>query len=407
MAPLSAESLDEIVHRRPDINDWWLTQGGQRMDEHVIHRYMTESPFFDWTSKNGTIFAQAKVNEEQWKLTVDRKALETHLRERPGLEYVIVGEPQPVENKALALQGMNTGIWTIRKQNRVSKKKSENLGLTPPPSVLIEPNKKNESMYWEVTVLGTYFCVGENVYQAPSVFDVIGNRITSAAASLNAYFDVAGGLPRYTPAAGHHYLPRAQKQTASNSATATPEGGSPAPGSRDESVVPDRADSQAHKSASVDGDSKQATAGQNTSNYRDTQLLNQSLDFTFLHGDEFVDENPLIGEPGNLRFATSTAAVKKRRADEEAAESKARAERESASTSRMPSPKPEKAAPTPPAVFSETKVAKAEKASKEDRRGGKPDKKRKKSRANNGGTATSPTTPASATSPQAPNSALS
>ena len=35
--------------------------------------------------------------------------------------------------------------------------------------------------------------------------------------------------------------------------------------------------------------------------------------------DPFTDENPLQGEPGNLTFASSTAAAKKRKADAEAA----------------------------------------------------------------------------------------
>ncbi|CAK4032644.1 Mediator of RNA polymerase II transcription subunit 6 [Lecanosticta acicola] len=407
MAKMTSEPLDEIQHRRPEIIEWWVSQGGRPMDENMIHRYLSESAFFDWESKNGIIFQQAKANVEQWMLTCDRKALEDVVRDRPGTEYIITGEPRPVEDKALAAQGMTTGIWTIRKQNRVLKELAKNPTMTSPgPSVLTEPHKRSRNHYWELTVLGTFFAVGECVYQAPNVFDVVGNRLLAAAASLNTYFGTAGSLPRYTPAAGHHYLPRALKQTTSTSSTASPGGGTLMPGSREGSVAPD-GELQSIRAGSVDSDTRQASSSAAASNSRDTQLLIETLNLMSNYGDEFADENPLIGEPGNLRFTTSTAAVKKRRADDEAAEAKARAEKESASASQAPTPKPEKAAPTPPAVFSETKATKAEKL-KEERRGSKASKKeRKKSRAHNSGTATSPTTPASATSTQAPNSALS
>ena len=69
-----------------------------------------------------------------------------------GLEFMIVGEPQTSPDPAL---GPDTGIWIIRKQER----------------------RKRQGKEDEITVLGTYYLVGENMYQAPSVYDIVGNHL--------------------------------------------------------------------------------------------------------------------------------------------------------------------------------------------------------------------------------------
>lgn len=106
-------------------------------------------------------------------------------------------------------------------------------------------------------------------------------------------------------------------------------------------------------------------------------------------GDEYMDENPISGEPGSFRFMATTRDVKKRKQDEEAAAVKAREQKENAS--RAVSPKVEKA-PSPPAIFTEAKVSgKSEKDKLSEK------KRRRKSRPN----AQSPTTPGSATNASA------
>lgn len=68
-----------------------------------------------------------------------------------GVEYIIVGEPQKVDDPVV----MDTGIWIIRKQDRRKRAPRED----------------------EVTILGTYYIIGENMYQAPSVYDIVGNHM--------------------------------------------------------------------------------------------------------------------------------------------------------------------------------------------------------------------------------------
>ena len=389
MASTNPVDLDEIVHRRPDVLDWWVnSMGGQPMDENMIHRYFCESPFFDWSTKNGLVFTQGARDEHTWQMTHNRKALEDNLRKRQGVEYMIAGEPQPVADKTKAAQGGNTGIYVIRKQDR--QRARDNLSARQ-PGVTSEDG-------WELTSLGTYYTVGENVFQAPSVKDVIGNRLLSAASSLSQFFDIASDLPSYNPTTGYTYLSNPSKQISSDSAHVSPTH------SREGSVAPG-AEPHSQRSNSVQAES-QIRTGASTANVQDTRLLVESLRMAISYGDEYVDENPLIGEPGHLSFTSSVAAVKRRKAEEEAAAAKARAERESNSNSRPASPKAQKA-PSPPPVFTDTKVAaKTEKSGKEDRRGSKVGEKLKRRKSKMVGTAQSPTTPSSALSTQAPNSSF-
>lgn len=378
MAPTKRpDALDEIVDQRQDVIDWWMqTQGGPHMDENMIHRYFYESRFFDHSTKNGLFMSQAASNFAQWEISNNRKAFEDNLRQRPGLEYMIVGEPQLVADKALAAQGVKTGIYVIRKQDR-QRAQTNASQRNPAPGVLFEG-------VWEVTTLATYFIAGINVYQAPSVFDAVANRLLSAASSLNKVVDIANGLPRYTPSIGYHYFPQSTKRVnAAGSANASPSR------SREGSVAP-AGDS---RSGSALPDAK-LPASATTLNMHEVQLMRQSLYLALQHGDEYTDENPLSGEPGNFKFASSTAAVKKRRA-EEAAAARARAEKESSSTSRAASPAK---APTPPAVFTEAKMTTKIEKSKTSAK-----VKRRKSKVNG---STNPSTPVSSTSAHAPNSGM-
>ena len=81
----------------------------------AVHGYFKESPFCDPMSKNYTQFAQAFDNPQLFAQCANRQELERILRERPGLEHMIVGEPQATTNPS---EGPDTGVWVIRKQDR-------------------------------------------------------------------------------------------------------------------------------------------------------------------------------------------------------------------------------------------------------------------------------------------------
>ena len=382
------DPLDEIQYVFPPMLEWWESSGnGKRMDENMIHRYFADSPFFDWATKNGLIIKQADNDMHAYNLSWNRQALEDNLRRRNGTEYMIVGQPQPHPDPALAAQGFTTGIYTIRRQDR--QRASPDVYVRP-PHVITEKSLDGKGP-WELTILGTYFIVGEAVYQAPSVFDIVGNRLLSAASSLKKFYDIADGLPRYSPAIGYHYLPTSSKTTAAT--TSVP--GTPAR-SREGSLAP-APDSQSLRSVSVQPDGA-AGATSAAATQLETNLLAKSLEDSIRYGDEYTDENPLLGAPGTFYFQSSNTEVRKRR-EKEAAALRARLEQATAANAPAVASTVEESskAPSPPAVFTQEKALKAEKANG-DRKGGKPSKKdRKKSRP-----ATSPTTPASATSPQAP-----
>ena len=84
-------------------------------------------------------------------MCLNKEAFEARLKSMNGVEYIISEEPQKVDDPAVG----DTGIWVVRKQNRTKRAPRED----------------------EVTLLETFYYVGENVYMAPSVYDIVGNHL--------------------------------------------------------------------------------------------------------------------------------------------------------------------------------------------------------------------------------------
>jgi len=315
---------------------------------------------------------QARSDLPSWNRVHDRKAFEDILRRQIGTEYVIVGEPQQIPGDE---KGSTNGMWVIRKLDRIR-----------------QARHSDANPYPETELLETYYIIGGNVYKAPSVADVVANRMLNVTTNLSKFFERAKGLPTFSPTTGHTYLPqKSKRETAAGSTATSPtrsREGSLAPGAETQSL---RSGSVLPDGHAVSGDSSA------TVNSQDAKLLMQSLSMAIQFSDEYMDENPLLGEPGNFKFTSTTAAVKKRKEDEgAAAAAKAREQREAAASrvgSAKATPQPEKA-PSPPAIFTEAKTS-VKKETREER------KKRRKSRP----IATSPTTPASASSSLPPPSA--
>jgi len=262
---------------------------------------------------------------------------------------MIVGEPQPTTDSS---EGPDTGIWVIRKQDR----------------------KRTQPRGDELTTVGTHFIVNDNIYQAPAVYDVVGNHLLSAMNSLNKFIDKAASLPMYTPATGYTYFPPATAKTSTTQASTSREG----------SVAVES--EQRPPSLTADGASSVPDAGNNNGSSaamdpRDSMLLEQSFRLMQAHGDEFMDENPLRGEPGSFVFTHTKDRLKARQAEAEAAAARLR-DREA-----------ERAKSAIPAAFS-TKLKEESKTPDNKpqpvRKGSKGDgKRRRKSR-----TAISPISPA-------------
>ena len=89
-----------------------------------------------------------------------RQAFEDGLRKMQGLEFMVSSSARDFGRDPV----IGEGQWVIRKQRR----------------------RKRADGHDEITVLGTYFVIGENIYMAPSVYNVIGSKLVSAI-SVMAY----------------------------------------------------------------------------------------------------------------------------------------------------------------------------------------------------------------------------
>jgi len=143
----TAPPMDEIQWRS---SDWVQYMGG--IHSNSVLPYFAKSPFFDPTSNNAVIESQAMYNQQMAHIVGTREAFEGHLKTMAGLQYVVAQEP------AETAPGTGTGVWVIRKQTR----------------------RKNPGGEDEIIVHGTYFVMGENIYMAPSLFDILGSRLVSS-----------------------------------------------------------------------------------------------------------------------------------------------------------------------------------------------------------------------------------
>ncbi|KAL1306398.1 hypothetical protein AAFC00_005105 [Neodothiora populina] len=354
--------LDEVQFRRPEVIQWW---GGISAD--TVHPIIRESPFFDHTSKNGLLWEQAQNDMRTWEICNKREAFETRLKSMNGVEYMIVGEPQKVEDAEV----VDTGIWVIRKQERRKRTPRED----------------------DITVLGTYYIVGENMYQAPSVSDIIGNHMLSAMNSLSKLAELAEPLPIFTPALGYTFFPPAPSKAATS--TQSP-GLQP---SREGSIAPPGNHvSQPNTAAALEGNpqapSVASTAAQ-VPDPRDSFALFESLQMMTRYGDEYMDENPLRGEPGNFIFSATKERLRAKQAELEAAKAK------EAEIARKLEQSRNALGATPFAASTTAAKAKADAATAE----GKPLVKRsktgerRKKRSRNATSPTSPMTPATPATP--------
>lgn len=144
MANPNDPPLDEIQWRSPQI----VAQMGG-LHSNTILFYFAESPFFERTSNNAVIMAQAMNNMAMYHYIQTREAFETRLRTMSGLEFIVGEEP------AETGPGMGTGVWVIRKQTRRKRYQDDD----------------------EITVHASFFVVGENIYMAPTLADILASRI--------------------------------------------------------------------------------------------------------------------------------------------------------------------------------------------------------------------------------------
>ena len=192
----------------------------------------------------------------------------------------------------------------------------------------------------------------------------------------------AATLPFYTPALGHRYFqPTLKARETVSSQSAQP--------SRESTPMPDAGQ------ASI-SDAAPGSAGLNstssTVNLADTQILFESFGQFLRYGKEYMDENPLVGEPGSFVFTSSKQHLQAQQ--DLAAKKAAQQAVPKLQIEVKPSPTPEPRPPTAQAKPDQPTSAKRSKNSDRSSNLGKP--KRRKSKA-----------PKSPGSPASPTSAIS
>lgn len=342
MAQALNEPLDEIVFSDPG---WAFRNGWGCLHINSILHYFGSSPFIDPTSNNRVLMVQAQSNQDTWNRIIDYQRFEATLRGMQGIEYIVTGTPQQLNE-----QGDDSGVWVIRKQNR----------------------RKRAGVQDEVTTLGTYYIVGENIYQAPSVGGILNHRLLTSMTALSKFVSLASSLPLFTPSTGHIYLPITYKPA----------------------KTIDPAQSRATTPGLEPPPSSQASISQPTgtkpmakTNTTDARTLFDSFALSLRYGHEFMDENPLKGEPGSFHFsATSQAVYEQRQQREKAAQAAATAAAAQSAPSTQasqPASQSQSAVGTPTPAEGRDKPSPARKGSE-----GKPKPRRRKSKA-----PTSPSTP--------------
>ncbi|CAI7677803.1 unnamed protein product [Penicillium manginii] len=257
-------SMEEILWRSPP----HVQMMGGYLHSNNILFYFAESPFFDPTSNNASLAIQANYNEAFRHFVETREAFEDRLKTMSGLEFVVSYDPlQAAAHSDTRFAHEPSNVWVIRKQNRRGD---------------------------EVTVISTYFVVGDCIYMAPSVASVVGNRILSAVTSLSRLMKTASTLPNFTPSHGHTYMPPVARTIESSSQQV-----SASQPSKENTPMPDMPSQTQSTETQTTSKTGLGISG-SSSSYQDTRSLADAFNLFTRYGDEFMDENPLQGEPGSF-----------------------------------------------------------------------------------------------------------
>ncbi|MCJ1472920.1 Mediator of RNA polymerase II transcription subunit 6 [Lambiella insularis] len=265
MATPEEVSLDEIVWRSAA-----KVQELQGIHTNTVLPYFADSPFFDRTSNNATLTTQAFYNPAMFHILQTRQAFEDRLKSMAGVEFMVAHDPS-----SNSLNPVNSGVWVIRKQNRRKRPGSDD----------------------EVTPLSLYYVVGENVYMASSVANILESRMLSTVTALTKFFSTASALPIFTPSLGYTYLPPVPK----------PVSGAPSlqatQASKESTPMPDtQASGKSNKTAII-------SESASISDFKGSSLLAESFNLSNMFRNEYMDENPLVGEPGSFVLQKSREAA--------------------------------------------------------------------------------------------------
>ncbi|GAP91730.1 putative mediator of RNA polymerase II transcription subunit 6 [Rosellinia necatrix] len=258
MASQNEPPLDEIQWRHPQ----WA-QEMQGIHSNSVLFYFAQSPFFDPTSNNAVLANQAIHNPTMYHLIQTREAFEGRLREMSGLEFIVAQEP------AETAPGTGTGVWVIRKQTRRKRDPED-----------------------EIIVHSTYYIVGENIYMAPTLAQVLSFRVTTITSALNKCFPAADEARVWSPSRGHVYkiaqtTTNTRPRNIAGSKETTPRPDGKAPLNNNKGI-------NAHETKRSDPV---------LSKFDLLWHAEQSMSVQMQCGGDYEDENPITGKPGAFNLS--------------------------------------------------------------------------------------------------------
>ncbi|KAF3926987.1 hypothetical protein ABW20_dc0109370 [Dactylellina cionopaga] len=249
--------LDEIQWRSPG-----FIQAFGALHSNNVLTYFFNSPFFDRSSNNSSLYMQAQTNYSLQHLIHNRVQFEGRLKSMVGVEFVVAAE-DPANS-----------IWVIKKQMRRSPTDAQ--------------------------VLDVYFVIGENIYMAPTIHGVMTSRLLSATSAISKAQELSSSLAHFSPESGYTYFPPQPSQSSATTASATTSfsQASSVPASSAQSSVPPPPPSTL---SNVPPSSVDLTITRESLNMQSS--LSASLRFTSAPGG-YLDDNP-ITDPQQLMMGSS------------------------------------------------------------------------------------------------------
>ncbi|KAK0383553.1 hypothetical protein NLU13_9464 [Sarocladium strictum] len=255
MASSQKIPLDEVQWKDPRIV---ASMGG--LHSNTVLFYFAESPFYEKTSNNAVVLSQALNNQQMYPVIQTREAFEAHLKTMSGLEFLVGEEP------AESGPGMGTGVWVIRKQTRKKRWQQED----------------------EVTVHASYFVVGENIYMAPRLSDMLACHIMTISTNLSRAFSEASNLRQWRPSVGHVYkLPTPQNQISHRIRGLESKEATPMPETKPGQPAASRASEPQHDETALE------------------RVAEEAFMVHMRYGGEYIDKNPITGRPGEFHLSST------------------------------------------------------------------------------------------------------
>ena len=233
--------------------------------ESVLY-YFAESPFYDRASNNAVVITQASATNPDAIST--RQGFEAEISKLSGIEFRVIDS-----HSRYGPDIVNQGRWTIRKQYR---------------------EKRSQGLTDKVTVLATYYVIGDIICLASSIGDGLRSKVMDSMQKMDKFVQKASTLSHYTPSRGHEYIKQPAKDADRSRADSAIASRVSTPALGQEDVV---------MSGSQDsGDAlKGATATSNPS-IADSRALLDAFQIFARHGNEYMDDVELVGEPGDFSF---------------------------------------------------------------------------------------------------------